>query len=467
MFRVRCSRAAPRGRNFLTTSEVRPRPQAGAASKDGHPSSRPDLNAAPTSPRRTSRAGRRADDAVRPCADRADRLAVLPRLVDPDRLRHRALRRPPELPRHLRTDLGRPRLQARPSQHRASIRRCRSRSSCRSRSLLGLLVHQTRVWGGECAAHDPLLDLHGAVDRRRAGLVQALFADRGAVQPDPRLGRHRAAAAGSPRPIPRSSRWSTSMSGSRSAISPFSSSPGSRRFRGSIYEAAKVDGATPWQIFWRITLPLLRRPLLFSAVICLINAVQVFEPVVLITPGRAGRLDQRAHLPYPPRRHRARPGRPRLGDGGDASPDPRRHGGGAVRARPAGSTTDERRRGPCRRRWRARDSAAVNWPRPLGSALVLLMIVVAVLAAFPLAWMVLSSLKTPAETMQTPPVWFPAAAFPRRLCQGLRRHQRRPLLPQLGDHRDAHHRRHHRHQPDGRLTPSPSTVSAGAVWSSA
>ncbi|MCB1497760.1 MAG: carbohydrate ABC transporter permease [Bauldia sp.] len=49
--------------------------------------------------------------------------------------------------------------------------------------------------------------------------------------------------------------------------------------------------------------------------------------------------------------------------------------------------------------------------RPFGwseAALVLLIIVVAVAAAFPLAWMVLSSLKTPAETMQTPPVWFPA-----------------------------------------------------------
>jgi len=35
-------------------------------------------------------------------------------------------------------------------------------------------------------------------------------------------------------------------------------------------------------------------------------------------------------------------------------------------------------------------------------------VVVAVVAAFPLAWMVLTSLKTPAETMQTPPVWLPA-----------------------------------------------------------
>ncbi len=45
----------------------------------------------------------------------------------------------------------------------------------------------------------------------------------------------------------------------------------------------------------------------------------------------------------------------------------------------------------------------------LASALlVLVIIVVAVIAAFPLAWMVLTSLKTPQETMQVPPVWLPA-----------------------------------------------------------
>lgn len=42
------------------------------------------------------------------------------------------------------------------------------------------------------------------------------------------------------------------------------------------------------------------------------------------------------------------------------------------------------------------------------AALVLTIIVVAVIAAFPLAWMILTSLKTPQETMQVPPVWLPA-----------------------------------------------------------
>jgi ABC-type sugar transport system permease subunit len=54
---------------------------------------------------------------------------------------------------------------------------------------------------------------------------------------------------------------------------------------GTLYEAARVDGANGVQSFFGVTLPLLRRTLLFSAVIAIINAVQVFEPVALITQG--------------------------------------------------------------------------------------------------------------------------------------------------------------------------------------
>jgi multiple sugar transport system permease protein len=47
--------------------------------------------------------------------------------------------------------------------------------------------------------------------------------------------------------------------------------------------------------------------------------------------------------------------------------------------------------------------------RPLGPRALLasLMLLVTVASAFPLVWMVLSSLKTTAETMQVPPVWIP------------------------------------------------------------
>jgi multiple sugar transport system permease protein len=54
---------------------------------------------------------------------------------------------------------------------------------------------------------------------------------------------------------------------------------------GDLYEAAAVDGAHGVSLFRRITLPLLRNTLLFVVVIALINAIQVFEPVVAITQG--------------------------------------------------------------------------------------------------------------------------------------------------------------------------------------
>ncbi|MBN9309681.1 MAG: carbohydrate ABC transporter permease [Devosia sp.] len=46
---------------------------------------------------------------------------------------------------------------------------------------------------------------------------------------------------------------------------------------------------------------------------------------------------------------------------------------------------------------------------PVQALLVLAIIAAAVIAAFPLAWMILTSLKTPQETMQVPPVWLPAS----------------------------------------------------------
>ena len=47
-------------------------------------------------------------------------------------------------------------------------------------------------------------------------------------------------------------------------------------------------------------------------------------------------------------------------------------------------------------------------PTIANAVLITLIVVAAVVAAFPLAWMVLTSLKTPQETMQVPPAWLPA-----------------------------------------------------------
>ena len=50
-------------------------------------------------------------------------------------------------------------------------------------------------------------------------------------------------------------------------------------------EAAFVDGANPWQTFWKVTLPLLTPTVFLVSVILLINSFQVFEQVWILTGG--------------------------------------------------------------------------------------------------------------------------------------------------------------------------------------
>jgi multiple sugar transport system permease protein len=53
----------------------------------------------------------------------------------------------------------------------------------------------------------------------------------------------------------------------------------------TLYEAARTDGATAWQIFRRITLPLLKPATLFLTVITTIGYLQVFEEPFVMTKG--------------------------------------------------------------------------------------------------------------------------------------------------------------------------------------
>jgi len=48
------------------------------------------------------------------------------------------------------------------------------------------------------------------------------------------------------------------------------------------YEAARIDGANPWQLFRHITIPLLNPVLVFAIVITTINALQLFDQIVNI-----------------------------------------------------------------------------------------------------------------------------------------------------------------------------------------
>jgi ABC-type sugar transport system permease subunit len=49
------------------------------------------------------------------------------------------------------------------------------------------------------------------------------------------------------------------------------------------YDAARVDGANGWQVFWKVTLPLLRQTMMFVMVTTIINGLQVFAPVYIMS----------------------------------------------------------------------------------------------------------------------------------------------------------------------------------------
>jgi len=51
------------------------------------------------------------------------------------------------------------------------------------------------------------------------------------------------------------------------------------------YDAAKIDGATDWQILWKITVPLIRPTILYLMIILMIGSFQIFIIVVLLTGG--------------------------------------------------------------------------------------------------------------------------------------------------------------------------------------
>lgn len=54
---------------------------------------------------------------------------------------------------------------------------------------------------------------------------------------------------------------------------------------GTVYEAGKVDGASEWTMFWRITVPLLRPILALVLIMTMIGSFQVFDTVSVTTQG--------------------------------------------------------------------------------------------------------------------------------------------------------------------------------------
>ena len=54
---------------------------------------------------------------------------------------------------------------------------------------------------------------------------------------------------------------------------------------GDVLEAAEVDGATPTQRFWRVSIPMMRGPIIVVAVTMIINALKAIDLVLVMTEG--------------------------------------------------------------------------------------------------------------------------------------------------------------------------------------
>ena len=55
-----------------------------------------------------------------------------------------------------------------------------------------------------------------------------------------------------------------------------------------LYEAARIEGASEWKMFWSITLPLLRPTLVFVLVTSVIGSFQIFDTIAVTTQGGPG-----------------------------------------------------------------------------------------------------------------------------------------------------------------------------------
>ncbi len=62
------------------------------------------------------------------------------------------------------------------------------------------------------------------------------------------------------------------------------------------YEVAELEGATPWQQFWKITLPSIKPTILFAVVLNTIKSFQIFTEIYVLT--RGGPLGRTSTLVY-------------------------------------------------------------------------------------------------------------------------------------------------------------------------
>lgn len=62
------------------------------------------------------------------------------------------------------------------------------------------------------------------------------------------------------------------------------------------YESAKIDGASYWQMFWRITIPLLRPVIVAAVIIRTIDALKTFDLIYVMTEGGPGEASETLNI---------------------------------------------------------------------------------------------------------------------------------------------------------------------------
>jgi multiple sugar transport system permease protein len=62
------------------------------------------------------------------------------------------------------------------------------------------------------------------------------------------------------------------------------------------FEAAAIDGASPWQTFWKITLPMLRPYIVIAVLFRLIDSLKTFDIIFATTQGGPGTASETLNL---------------------------------------------------------------------------------------------------------------------------------------------------------------------------